>query len=111
MAPFTPYVCEEVYQIYFRKHEGKDSVHVEDWPVAGGVREMRHDDKTWSRLLEVIGKVRQKKSEAKRAMNSVIALTLTKEEMKELEKVIGDLRNVTAAKEIKEGKEFRVEFL
>lgn len=110
MAPFTPFITEEIYQSYFRKHEEKKSIHLESWPVKEGVKELRHDDKTWNILLEIIGKVRQRKSEAKKAMNSQIALTLTKEQMKELEEVISDLRNVCCAREINEGKEFKVEF-
>ncbi|MBS3088712.1 valine--tRNA ligase [Candidatus Pacearchaeota archaeon] len=110
MAPFTPFISEEIYQTYFRKHEGRKSIHLEDWPVEGGVRELRHDDKTWAAFLEIIAKVRQRKSEAKMAMNSQIALTLTKEQMKEMEEVISDLRNVCCAREVNEGREFKVEF-
>jgi len=109
-APFTPFVTEEIYQNHFRKFEGKKSIHLEDWPKRTGIAEHKHDEKVWSKLVEVIGKVRQAKSEAKKSMNSQIILTLSKEEHKELEKVLEDLRAVSCAKEIREGK-FGVEFL
>ncbi len=108
-SPFVPFVTEEIYQSHFKKYEGKKSVHLENWPKAIGISEHKHDEKTWNKLVEIIGKVRQAKSEAKKAMNSQIILTLTKEEHKELEKVMHDLKTVTASKEIKEGT-FGVEF-
>jgi valyl-tRNA synthetase len=33
MAPITPFITEELYQAYFRKHETKKSVHITDWPI------------------------------------------------------------------------------
>jgi valyl-tRNA synthetase len=33
MAPITPYITEELYQAYFRKHETKKSIHITDWPM------------------------------------------------------------------------------
>ena len=103
-APFVPCITEEIYQNHFRKHEGKKSIHLENWPMKIGIAEHKHDEKVWNKLIEILGKVRQAKSEAKKAMNAQVVLTLTKDEHKELEKVIEDLKSVTCAKEIKEGK-------
>lgn len=109
-APFTPFVCEEVYQECFKKFEGQKSVHLESWPAKIGIAEHKHDEKVWNRVLEIIAKVRQLKSEMKRAMNSEIVLTLTKEDFKILgEEIIADLKGVCCATEIKEG-EFEVSF-
>ena len=36
MAPFTPFLAEELYQ----KLTGRESVHLEDWPVAGHVSDL-----------------------------------------------------------------------
>jgi len=102
-APFTPFVCEEIYQNHFAKRERKKSVHLCEWPSKVGVKQLRHDEKTWEKLVEVIGKVRQKKSEMKKPMNAEIILTLSPTEMKELEEVLGDLCGVTCAREIKQG--------
>jgi len=33
LAPFMPFITEELYQNYFRKFEGKESVHFIDFPV------------------------------------------------------------------------------
>ncbi len=109
-APFVPFVTEEIYQNHFKKYEGKKSIHLENWPARIGISEHKHDEKLWIKLIEIIGKVRQAKSEAKKAMNSQIILTLSKDDHKELEQVINDLKSVSCAKEIREGK-FGVEFV
>ncbi|MEK6854877.1 MAG: valine--tRNA ligase [Nanoarchaeota archaeon] len=110
MAPFTPFICEEIYQNHFRKYENGKSVHLEDWPKRIGVRELRHDKKTWEKMTEIITKVRQAKSEGKKSMKAEIALTLPKEDMKILHEVLDDLKSVCNAREINEGK-FRVEIV
>ena len=109
-AVFVPFVAEEIYQNHFRKFEGKKSIHLESWPARIGIAEHKHDEKVWGKLVEIIAKIRQAKSEAKKAMNSQIILTLSKEEHKELEKVLNDLKAVSCAREIREGN-FRVEIL
>jgi len=109
MAPFTPYITEEIYQTHFRKFEGKKSVHIEDWPEEIKVKESKIDEKVWEKLLEVISFVRQAKSEAKKSMKAEINLSLPKEDLALLKEVLSDLKTVSCAKEIKEGK-LNVEF-
>ena len=108
MAPFTPYITEEIYQKYFRKFEGKKSIHLEDWPVAEGKE--NKEEIFWDKLIEIISKVRQLKSEAKKPMNSEIILTIEKKDYELLVDFILDLKNVTNSKEINQGK-FEVEFV
>ncbi len=48
--------------------------------------------------------MRQVKSENKRAMNSEISLTLSKEDYKELGDLLDDLKGVTCATQIEKGK-------
>ncbi len=109
MAIFTPFITEEIYQSHFRKLENGKSIHLESWPKQIGIRELRHDEKIWNKLIEIIYKVRQEKSNARRAMNAQIFLTIPKIDAKLLEKVLSDLKAVTNAKEINEGR-FRVAF-
>ena len=68
----------------------------------------KNDDGVYNLLTEIIGKVRQEKSLAKKSVNSPIVLFLKKNEKEKLNEVIDDLKSVTNA-EIKEG-EFKVEF-
>jgi len=103
MAPITPFITEEIYQEYFKKNEGKKSIHLENWPKEFKIKETKKDEENWDKLIEIIGKVRQKKSEEKKSMKSEIILTLSKKDEENLSKLINDLKSVTNAKEIKEG--------
>jgi valyl-tRNA synthetase len=103
MAPITPFVTEEIYQEYFRKNEKEQSIHISSWPEKIDVKKNSDDEKIWSRLLEIIEKVRRAKSEAKKSMKAEVILTLSKEDGALLKECLADLRAVTNSKEIKEG--------
>lgn len=109
-SPITPFITEEIYQNHFKKYEKESSVHISSWPERVKIKENKNDEIIWSKLIEIIGKVRQAKSEAKKAMNSEIILSLNVEDKKILAPIIFDLKAVVNAKEIKEG-EFNVEFI
>jgi len=108
IAPITPYITEEIYQEHFKKFEKTKSIHLSDWPSVLDVGKV--DGKVWMKFLEIISKVRQVKSEGKKSMNSEIDLVLSSADLKELKGVLGDLKAVSCAREIKEGK-FGVEFV
>ncbi|MBI2628717.1 valine--tRNA ligase [Candidatus Pacearchaeota archaeon] len=113
MAPITPYITEEIYQNHFKKHEKINSIHLTKWPdelKLPGIKERKEDDKQWNKLLEIITKVRQEKSLAKKSVKADIILHISGEDNKLLKNLIQDLKTVTASKDIKEGS-FRVEFL
>ncbi|HLD97694.1 MAG TPA: valine--tRNA ligase [Candidatus Nanoarchaeia archaeon] len=110
MAPITPYITEYLYQEHFKKYEKISSIHISAWPEKFKIKESKEDNKTWSRLIEIISLVRQAKSEAKKSMKAEIILTLTKEDNKIIKPVLKDLKAVTNTIELKEGK-FRIEVL
>ncbi|MDP2673001.1 MAG: class I tRNA ligase family protein, partial [Nanoarchaeota archaeon] len=110
MAPITPFITEEIYQEHFKKYEKEKSIHITDWPKKVKITNKKEDEKTWNKLLEIISKVRQKKSEEKKSMKSEIILTLDKETQEILKNVLEDLISVTNAKEIKTGS-FNVELI
>ena len=103
MAPFTPFITEEIYHEHFAKKEGKKSVHQEEWPELLKIEQKNEDELVWKRMLEIISQVRQKKSEAQKSQKAEIILTITKEDKKLLTKVLEDIKTVCSAKEIKEG--------
>ncbi len=109
-APFTPYITEEVYQEHFAEFEEKKSIHLESWPEIIKIKENEDDDKVWSKLLEIIAFVRQKKSQQKVSMKAQIILTMPKQDNVLLANVLKDLKEVTVSKEIKQGS-LNVEFL
>ncbi len=115
IAPIMPFITEEIYQEHFKDkgHEKEKSIHISSWPE---IKELKLPDKefnkpVWEKLIEIITKVRQKKTEAKKSMNSDIELTLTKKDYSLIKKgLLEDLKNVTHSIKIKQGKKFRVDF-
>lgn len=53
MAPFTPYITEEIYQNLIRPFSGKESVHLEDWPK----KDERWVDEELEKEMEIVRKI------------------------------------------------------
>ncbi|HLF53565.1 MAG TPA: valine--tRNA ligase, partial [Candidatus Nanoarchaeia archaeon] len=111
MAPFTPYITEEIYQQHFKKHEGKKSIHNESWPEQIKTKSSKSDESVWNEMLKVVAYARQEKSKAQKSMKAEIILSLPKETQELLKNVLEDIKSVTSAKEIRESKEIKVEFI
>ena len=110
-APFVPFVTEEVYQNYFKRFEKEKSIHVCAWPKFDEKKQNSPDNLTdFDKLILIVDNVRKEKSRDKKPMNSEIILTLEKESMKFIKPYLEDLKNVTCAREIKEGPKFEVKF-
>jgi valyl-tRNA synthetase len=112
-APIMPFITEKTYQDYFRKYERVKSIHVSSWPEQVKIR--KTDNKIFDLIIDIISKVRQEKTNARKPMNSEIILTLPKNVYADLKDVLEDLKNVTNAREIKGSgnvqEEFKAEFL
>lgn len=109
-APITPYITEEIYQTYFKQHEKDKSIHISNWPTQLKIKEKKQDEQNWNLFIEILSKIRQAKSQAKKSMNSPVILTLPKDTSTTLNPCLSDLKAVICAKEIKEGA-FNVQFL
>ena len=110
MAPITPFITEEIYHDKFKIHEKDKSIHISNWPKPIKLKENKTDQEVWDKLLDIVYKVRQEKSNAKKAMNSSIRLTIDSKDNALLSPVLSDLKAVTNSQEIKTGS-FAVEFL
>jgi len=108
LAPIMPYITEEIYQENYKKNENCKSIHLCAWPKFD--KETK-EEKLLDDFFEILSKVRQEKTNNKKSMNSEIVLTLEKGEIKKIEGMLDDLKNVTNSKDIKEGKDFGVEFI
>ena len=94
-APLMPFITEEIYQEFFKKNETEKSIHTSSWPVA----EKETPSENWKMFTEILAKVRQEKSLAKKPMNSQIKLELLEKDYDILKKdnLLNDLENVTNA--------------
>ena len=63
LAPVTPHVTEEIYQLYFRKNERSKSIHVSDWPRFDSSFVDRNAEKVGDIAVDVIASIRKFKSE------------------------------------------------
>ncbi len=105
MAPIVPFITEEIYQEHFKKFEKDKSIHISEWPEI----KIKHDKKLeeiGKLFMDILSDVRKLKSEKNLSMKKEIILTLEKDNLKD---VLEDLKAVTNAIDIKEGK-FKVEF-
>ncbi len=110
IAPIMPFVTEEIYQEYFRKYEKIKSIHISDWPKSSEASpEKASNWKLLEIILSMISEVRQKKSEAKKSMNSECKVTLDKRDLNKLGDLVQVIKDVMNIQELKEGK-FKVEF-
>jgi valyl-tRNA synthetase len=109
-APIMPFVTEEVYQNYFKNLEGDKSIHISKWPEFKELKEEKEEKDKWRLLLDLIAKVRQEKTKSQKSMKAEIVLTIKKGTYEDLKDYLEDLKNVTNAKEIKQGS-FEVEFV
>ncbi len=128
IAPIMPFVTEEIYQMYYKKFEKIKSIHICEWPKIEDCMESYEnlgfpnkspllkeghptlDSEKFDLFLDILSRVRQAKSDAKKSMKAEIKLSLPSKDLDKLGEMIKDLKDVVNAKEIKEGK-FRVEFV
>jgi valyl-tRNA synthetase len=110
IAPIMPFITEEIYQTYFKKNEKAKSIHISEWPEAEKVK----DFATLDVFYNILSKVRQEKSNNKKAMNYEIRLELEEKDYFLLKPdLLDDLENVTNAREIviaKKGEKMEVGF-
>jgi valyl-tRNA synthetase len=110
MAPIMPFITEELYQTHFKKIEKTSSIHKTEWPNQIKIKLIKNDNEKWNKLIEIIAAVRHAKSESKKSMKADIILILPAQDKKLLKDMLADLKAVTNAKEIKEGK-LNVQFI
>jgi valyl-tRNA synthetase len=110
MAPITPFICEELYQNYFKKYEKDVSIHLSSWPEKVKIKEGKDDSEVLDNLVQILGDVRMAKSKAQKSMKAEIILTLNSEKQKKLAPFLEDFKSVMSVKEMRTG-EFRVEFI
>ncbi len=101
MAPFTPFITEEVYHLYLKKREGHKSIHMADWPKAPAINEQA--EQAGNAAVVILAAVRKKKSEMKVSMKTPVKRLIIDTKVP-LTGVLDDLKATTAAEKIEMGK-------
>jgi len=101
MAPFTPFITEEVHQLYLQKSQGKKSVHLTSWPSPPNADKAAEE--AGEVAVAVLSAVRKAKSEAKVSMKTPVK-RLVIETKVSLKEVLDDLKATTVAEKIELGK-------
>lgn len=69
-APFLPHITEEIYNKYYRKYEGKGSIHISRWPEP--VLTDKKAEKEGEMIKEITSKIRDWKSNRGMSLNSAV---------------------------------------
>lgn len=109
LAPIMPYITEEIYQSYFKKHEKDKSIHISSWPKYDKKITDKKLEETGDLAVDIISKVRQFKAKNNRSLKEEVILTIDKKHKEDLKPFIDDIKAATSAKELLYGK-FSVEF-
>ncbi len=70
MAPIMPFITEEIYQTYYKKHEHKESIHLTDWPKISIVDNKA--EKIGDFVVKIAEFVRKQKSEKKLSLKTTV---------------------------------------
>ncbi len=101
MAPFTPFITEEVYHLYLKEHEKCPSVHMTKWPEMPAINEKA--EQAGNIAVAVLSAVRKKKSEMKTSMKTPVKRLVIETKI-DISGVLDDLKATTATEKIEIGK-------
>jgi valyl-tRNA synthetase len=104
MAPVMPHITEEIYQGFYRAHEGVKSIHASGWPSFGGELSDADAEAAGDLAAEAITAIRKAKSEANMALNAEIEaakLTVQKGRKNSAEEVAEDIKGTGKIKTLK----------
>lgn len=104
IAPIMPHITEELYELYFKKFDKKESIHISDWPKELNIKDDKLE-RSGEEFIDTISNIRKFKNENNKSLKEPVKLIINKD----LEIFLDDLKAVTNATEIKFGK-FKVEF-
>jgi valyl-tRNA synthetase len=102
MAPITPHFTEEIYSLYFKEKENRQSIHISDWPKFDKKLINKDIEKSGDNAIAIIAAVRKFKAENKMSMKDEIAeIIVSKDSEKQLKSFVDDLKSTLKIKNIK----------
>ena len=106
LAPFMPYITEELYQIVFRPYGGPVSIHVSEWPVYNESLSDAEAEEAGKLLVDVLTGVRRwKTSQQVHAYFPLNDMVITAEEAEKrlLGLIAGDIQAASHAESLEFG--------
>ena len=100
MAPITPFITEELYHAYYKKHEKSKSIHNSSWPSLNLTDDKA--EKIGDFFVYVLQHVRRAKSEKSLSLKNPVKKVIAKGKITktDFEKIKLDLIATTNAEEI-----------
>lgn len=102
LAPFIPFITEEIYENLFRKYEKKKSVHLLDFPKADKKLINRKIERVGEIAKDIVSAIRKYKNAKNMPMNAKLDKIIIGS--KQAEPVLEDIKGTVRAKEIEIGK-------
>jgi valyl-tRNA synthetase len=104
LAPISPHIAEEIYQIMYADDKKLESIHVSSWPLSQKQMIDEESEKKGDLIAAVVGEVRREKAESQKPLNAPIQrLTIhsvDKEKTQILAQVEDDLSGICKIKKI-----------
>ncbi len=72
-APFTPFITEEIYQMFFKNFEGEKSIHISKWPEYSDKNRDEKIENAGELAVKIIANVRKYKSDNKMSLNEELS--------------------------------------
>ncbi|MEM2934974.1 MAG: class I tRNA ligase family protein, partial [Candidatus Thermoplasmatota archaeon] len=89
-SPFLPFITEEIYDKFYKKFDGKESVHISEWPEPILIDE---EAETEGEIVkEVISEIREWKSKNGISLNSPLSKVIIYGNVKENDIISGTLK-------------------
>ncbi len=101
MAPITPHITEEVYQLFFKKSEKYESVHASPWPTTKMENIDSSCEEKGDMAIDVINAIRKYKSTNQLSLKEELtSITLESSHQENFKGTIDDLKSVLHVKDI-----------
>jgi len=100
MAPIMPFITEELYQLYFKKHEKVKSVHISKWPEISMIDE--HAEHIGDFVVDVVEFARRQKTAKQVSLKTPVKKLTIKAsiEEKDFDSVEAEIKAATSAESI-----------
>ena len=101
-APFTPFVTEGIYQLYFAGCEKKESLHKSSWPIFDKALIDEEAEKLGGVIMQVLSEVRKSKTARNMSLKEPVRLVMVKAKIKKEDflKVEEDIKAATKSEGI-----------